>query len=404
MGPPPAGRISPPPMGVAAARPAPFAAAGSIAAAAGGTSSGVSSIVSFKDLFRTIPPALVKNDFQHVLALMDAFIAQNDDPITSHNFQSQKSKDDIGIFERLLAVPQAALPALRVVKILSRKAINRPEVPLSFLIALETQLLNGFDNDPQVVETANVCLNLCYETQLIRYVSSTSIPKLLVEALPRLVPSSASTSASTSASSTMGGTDPGAGCAAILGALQSLCYAAEGKAAVATAGVLPLLVSLLWQEDELVRERTLGTLHNLSADLSISREIFAQFELRVTEPLVISLRNPSVHIAGPAAGCIQNLSRLEESRATFLAHADGDAVDALTSLLFCAEPAVQVHAVGALMNLLGPDLEAQDPESHRYAAFQQLLSQSVALGGIFHALFSEETTEPPPLLERLEDG
>jgi hypothetical protein len=73
--------------------------------------------------------------------------------------------------------------------------------------------------------------------------------------------------------------------------------------------------------------------------------------------LVTLLSDPQVHICSSAAGAIQNLSREQLSK-EMIREVGG--VPPLMDLLFGRDVQTQVCAAGALLNILGPQLDS-DP-------------------------------------------
>ena len=61
-------------------------------------------------------------------------------------------------------------------------------------------------------------------------------------------------------------------------------------------------------------------------------------------------------------------------------------VESLSDLLFGNDVQGQACAAGALMNLIGPDMEGEDNVAAR-TAFKQLLSQSIAIGTVWQSVF-----------------
>ena len=99
------------------------------------------------------------------------------------------------------------------------------------------------------------------------------------------------------------------------------------------------------------------------------------------------LRHPLPDVCGGAAGTIQNLSREAASRALLLekspssASGGPDALSGLADLLVSSDVPSQVSAAGALLNVLGPDLEGE-----ARAMLHELLSDALALGAVSSCL------------------
>lgn len=100
-------------------------------------------------------------------------------------------------------------------------------------------------------------------------------------------------------------------------------------------------------------------------------------------------RAPSAAAAGSAAGAIQNLSRENACRDQI--RESGEAVAALADLLFGSDLSTAVTAVGALLNILGPDYGAPTDDNEERRAFRKLLGMSLAMGAAYHGMFTPDT-------------
>lgn len=132
---------------------------------------------------------------------------------------------------------------------------------------------------------------------------------------------------------------------------------------------MDILVKLLYSKDETVQSRVLGVIHNLSSDLEAvplirSRDGIPAFLALLLEyvcigccvalflecgfDFIIHCHSKSKIIVATAAGCVQNMSREEESR-IIIRSLDG--VEILTNLLFSNDAHTQASAAQALMNV-----------------------------------------------------
>ena len=107
-------------------------------------------------------------------------------------------------------------------------------------------------------------------------------------------------------------------------------------------------------------------------------------------PLVALLRVPSAAVCGSAAGALQNLSRESSARQEIR---DTGAVVPLADLLFGDDVQSQVCAAGAILNLLGPELGAEDDSNPQRLAFKKLLSLALTIGMIHEPLREERLAQ-----------
>eukprot|EP00762_Andalucia_godoyi_P000664 ANDGO_05318.mRNA.1 Vacuolar protein 8 len=347
---------------------------GSSSSALRPTGSVASQTVSYRDICKvlcTSTDAAFRSG-PRICDLLTRFADQNEEPTTSPNFASQSSRDDVTVLQPCFANPILSLASARSLKILMRKPINRPLLPTSLVVSVSDVLKTHAQEPEFVIEIANSVLNMCYDTGNISAVVLTAIPQILIDTLAVFRHEDASDATAKGVLLS---------CA---GAIQSLCFTSEGKRCVAVLGGIPVLSTLLWHPDAVVRARVVGAIHNLSADFDVCPQIDA---CGAVSPLVVCLRNPSLVIAGPAAGCLQNMSRMESVR---IALKEQNAVEPLSELLFCNEITVQVFAVGALFNILGPDTEKSSDE---YRALKRLLSTCMSSAIIFHTLWEDSNSQ-----------
>ena len=170
--------------------------------------------------------------------------------------------------------------------------------------------------------------------------------------------------------------------ASAAGALQSICFQYMGRAAANDHHVVQALVPLLTSTHSVVRDRAIGCVHNLSSDSTSIREIR---EMGAIPGLVSLLSSCSPTACTAAAGTIQNISREPLSREVLMKD-HPNVVESLSDLLFGNDVQGQACAAGALMNLIGPDMEGEDNVVAR-TAFKQLLSQSIAIGTVWQSVF-----------------
>ena len=171
--------------------------------------------------------------------------------------------------------------------------------------------------------------------------------------------------------------------ASAAGALQSICFQYCGRSAAKEAHVISALVPLMCSEHNNVRDRAIGCVHNLSSDSLSIRELR---EMGAIPNLVDLLACSSPQSCTAAAGTIQNISREPLSRTVLMEEHHPRVVESLSSLLFGSDVQGQACAAGALLNLIGPDLEGAENKDAR-SSFKKLLSESIAMGTVWQSVF-----------------
>ena len=140
--------------------------------------------------------------------------------------------------------------------------------------------------------------------------------------------------------------------------------------------MLEKVAVLLEAEDDSVRARAVGVMHNLSVDMV---SIIPIVETSCVSVLVYLLRDPSSEICTASAGTLQNLSRDSVTRERIV---DCGAIDFLSDLLFASDVDCQIAAVGSMLNMLGPDITVEQRQ-----AYCQLLSDGLVLGAVRSSVF-----------------
>jgi hypothetical protein len=131
-------------------------------------------------------------------------------------------------------------------------------------------------------------------------------------------------------------------------------YQSVGRKHVQSRGAVEIILPLLWSEDHQVRARAAGVVHNLSSDAICVEEIREHDGIQA---LFALLKDTDSKVTSAAAGAVQNLAREPASRRQILALPGS--VRLLASLLFRSDAQCQAFAVGALLNLLSPNLEVR---------------------------------------------
>lgn len=135
----------------------------------------------------------------------------------------------------------------------------------------------------------------------------------------------------------------------------------------------------LQSDDELVRARATGTVHNLSVDI-VSMKLLRENDCIL--PLIELLQDASSEVVQTAAGALQNLTRDSLTKQMLL---DFQSLPLFSKLLFCGDIQVQVSAAGILVNLLQDEL---DEDGRR--RLQQVLTDGIVLGAVNSCVFESE--------------
>jgi hypothetical protein len=256
---------------------------------------------------------------QGLEAIANEFYQANSDPNSSPNFQLDDADDysllmDLLDDKRVESNTSLSLALLRMLKVLSRKEVNRTNLEDEDVTTI-TKYLTSPRTRAIASEVSNVVLNICYEkSNVIMLIKANGVPPLrdFLKTDDEDVQSSAA------------------------GALQSLSYQEQGRIHIREIGVIPLVIPLLTHSSVKVRTRCVGVVHNMSSDIPS----IAILRLgKAIEPLVQMLSAPQPTICSSAAGAIQNLSREAASKEEIVAL---QGIPPLTDLLFGSDVASQV--------------------------------------------------------------
>eukprot|EP00668_Euglena_longa_P014681 GGOE01018683.1.p1 GENE.GGOE01018683.1~~GGOE01018683.1.p1 ORF type:complete len:310 (+),score=89.09 GGOE01018683.1:94-1023(+) len=260
--------------------------------------------------------------------LLLRFAEENADPLRSPNYNDGQ-RDDLTPLANLLhdssVVGNRALTAaiVRVLKICTRKAVNRNDLPATIIGAV-VQLLGKCapEDREQLADLANFVLNVCYRPANAVHV---------LAAVPHLI-------------GHLGSDDDHVRVAAA-GALQSVCMHEDGKACVVSSAAVPSVLRLLGVSNVALVGRCAGLLHNISTTWPGVLTIRDSGGL----PVIIGLLDDHHHSETKrhAAAVLQNCSRDPRSVEVMRQH---DAVARLARLLFLDDLATQMPATGALLN------------------------------------------------------
>jgi|EP00908_Phaeocystis_cordata_P008762 hypothetical protein len=304
---------------------------------------------------------------------LQAFVSLNEDASRSPNYQSQEPDDLEGLVSLLSSDAvksheEILLRVLKSLKILTRKYDNRVRLG-EYIVEDLVEVLHMNPSPVVSGEASNVVLNICYERDnVVRLVNAGGVPPLILFAKD---------------DSQM---DLQANAA---GAIQSICFQKEGRSFVREHGAIEAVLPLLGSSNLKVQTRAVGAVHNMSSEPEAIRVIRRLDGI----PLLIQLlRVPSAPVCGSAAGSLQNLSRESASRTEILSLG---AVVPLSDLLFGSDVQSQVCAAGAILNLLGPTLGAEDPNNRQRQGFKKLLSLALTIGMLNDALRQDQTEMEP---------
>mmetsp|Transcript_19561 Transcript_19561/g.36447 ORF Transcript_19561/g.36447 Transcript_19561/m.36447 type:complete len:325 (+) Transcript_19561:146-1120(+) len=163
----------------------------------------------------------------------------------------------------------------------------------------------------------------------------------------------------------------------VLGALQGICFVPVGRQHVRQDFQAVQIMALqLSSPNPDVRARSLGCVHNLSADavsLGLLREAGCLL------PVVALLRDPSPELCRAAAGIVQNTAREEAARQQL---EGAGATALLLDLLTSSDVECQAASVGAILNILSPTLP---PE--QLPRLRQALTDGIVMGVVDSCLF-----------------
>ncbi|KAG0571134.1 hypothetical protein KC19_6G213500 [Ceratodon purpureus] len=289
----------------------------------------------------------------------------------------EEAKEKLAQPTKWLYEQKALLPLLTLLKVLSRKEINRKLIGQKAIGLLLKHLSDQTVGTKIQAEGANVVLNICYEKENVSAVLACGGASTLVEFLTSKDEELQANAA---------------------GALQSICFQPEGRKVVRSLGAIPPLVDLLAAGSLNVRARAVGALHNISSDVDSIRVIRRKGGIRW---LVRLLHHTQPCVCGSAAGALQNVSREVASR---LLIRDSDAIKSLIKLLQSTEVQTQVCAAGALLNVLGPELCDEDnptPQGlKRREAFVKTITLTLVASIIKQTVFTKETKDlmsSPPI-------
>eukprot|EP01062_Namystynia_karyoxenos_P039081 TRINITY_DN2842_c0_g2_i2.p1 TRINITY_DN2842_c0_g2~~TRINITY_DN2842_c0_g2_i2.p1 ORF type:complete len:362 (+),score=129.68 TRINITY_DN2842_c0_g2_i2:79-1086(+) len=254
------------------------------------------------------------------------------------------------------------VPLLRALRLLARKPANREGLLPQQADALVALLQEAAPHGGQVCSEACLCVrNFCLGAAE-RTERGSDAALLLTGAAPSLA-------------KCLRGPPALAACAA--GAVQALCLVSSGQRAAAECGCVTGLLLLLEDDDAGVLLAAAGALHNAVAHRAACREVLAHCGVGAVAAL---LRHPSSDVQRYAAGAVQSLTRdagclevLRELRAA-------EALAAHISQT--PDPKVQLAAMGALLNILGPSRD--DPG--RRQALKDAMADVVAAAALRDAL------------------
>uniref|UniRef100_A0A7S0UYJ1 Armadillo repeat-containing protein 8 n=1 Tax=Polytomella parva TaxID=51329 RepID=A0A7S0UYJ1_9CHLO len=253
------------------------------------------------------------------------------------------------------------LLCLKTLKIFSRKQLNRGSITESDILGI-LAVISPPLNDRIGAEGSNVLLNICHEVKNVQTLIRTPGVQQLISFLTE---------------------EDEALQANAAGAIQSVCFLAEGREHVRLCLGIPCLVDLLVSDNAKVVLRAVGAIHNLSSD---PESIHIIRECEGIPSLVLLLTSSDDAVSGSAAGALQNISREVASRIIIKTL---DVVPPLSVLLSSTDPQTQLCAAGALLNIVGPDFDIEVGGAQRRRAFCRLISLTMATAAIYDCVFEK---------------
>lgn len=291
-------------------------------------------------------PNTFQRNLEQLVLLSQKFVSLYEAPGCDNGDGSLS--DELRPMLATMSDPSATIPVemelilSSILKILLRKSSNRLALGKAGMTSI-LRSLNRILTERNIKATAELCnavLNTCYDGVNVQFLIELDGVSLLMKLL-----NSRDTELITSA----------------LGALQGLCYEPRGRQSVRqdlkvsiktsyfihrqllsrfssafVSQAIPKIATFLSNENEHVRARAVGAVHNLSVDVV---SIAPLVECRCIPALVVLLRDPSIEICRAATGTIQNLSRDISVRASIV---DSGALDYLSDLLFANDITCQV--------------------------------------------------------------
>ncbi|KAL4431164.1 hypothetical protein ABPG75_006420 [Micractinium tetrahymenae] len=314
-----------------------------------------------------------EDQLQLLASLLTAFVQQNLDPACSPHLRAS-APDRLDSLAALLSrkdiPPAVRLLALQALKILARRQDIRLRCTQHVLGVLSPLLdaaaSSGSLGSSLASEAANAASNLAYE-------AANAAGLVRAGAVPRLLGLLGASAAG----------DDAHGNAA--GALQTLSFSQEGRAALLKAGGAAAVLNSPAEggrsgsaaagtgEGRLL-QRLVGALHNLSSGAAGTAAIRQEGGVAL---LSAALRCGQARVAASAAGALQNMSREAAARADI--RGQPGAVAALAELLTGPDVQAAVCAAGALANLCEGAEGAQ-------GALASCLAGALAGGAVFHSL------------------
>eukprot|EP00696_Hemimastix_kukwesjijk_P007874 gnl/Hemi2/19978_TR6630_c0_g1_i1.p1 gnl/Hemi2/19978_TR6630_c0_g1~~gnl/Hemi2/19978_TR6630_c0_g1_i1.p1 ORF type:complete len:353 (+),score=71.23 gnl/Hemi2/19978_TR6630_c0_g1_i1:104-1162(+) len=321
----------------------------------------MSSPVTFATLsnFLLHNPRAVSQQSGGLHSLLEQFVIGNRDPATSPHFVSREP-DALAPLLALVTDPLVQdhdalfLLSLQALKIISRKGDNRRKMTAH--VGVLAGILKTFAARPPVCsEAASVLLNLCYERDNVCAVLNAGVAESLASILGG-PPSPPDDELRVNSA----------------GAIQCITFHKEGRKVLRKQNAVSMLVSLISSSCSIrLLEGVLGSLLNMTVDPKCLRVV--RMQEGSINSLVLLLDSPHAAICTTAAGILQNLARETASRSQLLAHRH--VVPGLLRLLAAEPPIVRMqrNVVGALLNILGPDLGPEDPCNPQRVAFKKNL-------------------------------
>ena len=262
------------------------------------------------------------------------------------------------VIDVLLAVKAPYIPHIeflklgtRYLRILCRKPINAKFFESSSIRLIK--ILLSINEDEISIEVCHILLRILGHLQFVKLILQD--PELIFQSLLGCLQSSNETLSIAAAA-----------------AFQSFAFHQNGKNYVCGKNVHVKALSLMLERpvNSPLFASLLGYLHNVSSEVPVITSIRESGAIHeIIEALSLK---PISNLTIDAAGIIQNISREDISRKQLI---DEGVVDILLNLVVSDDVQVQVRAVGALLNLLGPTCDDMN-------SLKQSLARLIALSAL----------------------
>eukprot|EP00759_Apiculatamorpha_spiralis_P044606 PhF_6_TR41568/c0_g1_i1/m.62978 len=289
--------------------------------------------MDFTELNRFI--AMSPTPTPETLNKMQAFIDVHEKILKSNKIDPSNSRSDDT--QQLLLMMKSSVAqgevgiscvimCVRIMKILTRKELNRVQVRRNVAVAMTEALRYGV-----LVKEESILLDTCTYFQNIFHCTMSCLHAGdVVPVLLQILSSSFSDNVKSIS----------------LAALQNVSLQRIGQEAILVNGGMESLIALLFHGSDMVCRRCVATIHNTVSSIEGCKSLRENGGI----PLIVSLLslNDDAQMLSSAAGTLQNLCREKESVQLLI---ECNATPQLCGLLSHPSSSVQVCVVGALLNI-----------------------------------------------------